>query len=178
MEELVDAGTHTVQLVIFKVNDEVLAAKIISIREVVKLETITPVPSSHEYIAGIVNIRGKVIPVMDLGAVLKISTHDLHRNYILLANAPDNSLVGMAVNEVIAIKHFSEEEIKPAPKLVESKIAEEFIEGVVLPKTSNGIDSQDVILLIDLESIINGSVADVLEQVRAEQDASIIKEKA
>lgn len=176
MEEAIESGVKPIQLVVFKVHDEVLAAKITSIREVLKLETITRVPSSHPFIAGVVNIRGKIIPVMDLGIVLKIDSKGLRGDYILLTSAPDNSLVGMIVNEVISIRYFSAEEIKPAPKLVESKISEEFIEGVVLPENINNVQEQDVILLVDLEAIINGSVAEVLKQVRSEQDVLVTKE--
>jgi len=163
------------QMVIFKVADEIFATNINSIREVIKLVEITPVPNSHDYIKGIINIRGKIVPVMDLGIVLKIGSHVSKDSNILLIDAPDNAMVGVIVDEVSEIRSFKSDEIKPAPKMVKSKVESEFIAGVILP--TNSTDQEKVILFVDLEAIINKSVAGVIDQIKSAQEETKIINK-
>jgi purine-binding chemotaxis protein CheW len=159
----------TSQMVVFKISDEIFATDINSVREVIKFETLTPVPDSHDYVTGIVNIRGKIVPVIDLGIILKIVTKSRasDESYILLIDGPDNGMIGMLVDEVAEIRYFNIDEIKPAPKLVKSKVESEFISGVILPEKDT--DDGSVILFVDLEAIINKSIAQVIDQVKSTQ---------
>lgn len=163
-------------MVVFKIADEVFASDIDVVREVIKLENLTPVPSSHDYIAGIVNIRGRIVPVMDLGSLLNVGPHDTNGAFILLIDTPNKEPVGMIVNNVTEIRHFSLDEIKTAPKILASKVAAEFIAGVILPES--GTDDESVILLINLEAVIDASVARVLEQIRAGKESTLNGETA
>jgi len=164
-----DTSIKTSQMVVFKVSDEVFASDINQIREVIKFDDVTPVPDSNEYVTGIVNIRGKIVPVIDLAIVLKIGAHNPEKqSYVMLINGPDNAIIGMLVDEVTEIRHFTAEEIKPAPKLVKSRVEAEFIAGVILP--GNEQNEGKVILLVDLGAIINDAVIQAIDQVKLSQE--------
>ncbi len=172
-----DTSTKTNQMVIFKLSGEVFASDINEVREVIKFDNVTPVPDSRDYVAGIVNIRGKIVPVIDLAIVLKIGAYTPDKQaYILLINGPDNAIIGMLVDSVSEIRRFTAEEIKPAPKLVKSKVEAEFISGVILPSGEQNEDK--VILLIDLAAIISDAVIQAIDQVKlTQQEASTSQEE-
>jgi purine-binding chemotaxis protein CheW len=153
------------QVVVFKVGAETFAANIHSIREIVKVETITPVPNSSSYISGIINIRGKIIPIIDLEAILGIGNKDDPRPYIILIDAPGNEeeIVGMLVTDIQEITSYAESEFKTAPKLIKSKVDAEYISGVILPEDDE--DKDDVLLFLNLEAIITKSVQKEIDQV-------------
>jgi purine-binding chemotaxis protein CheW len=156
------------QLIVFKVRDEVFATNISEVREIIRLEEITPVPNSNDYIKGLVSIRGKIVPVIELGIILNIGSNLDHEQFILLIETTDAGMVGMLVNEVVEVKRISLEEIKEAPKLIKSKISAEFVQGVVLPEESG--EEDDIILFVDLKAIISKSVVEVIDQVKNNQE--------
>jgi len=166
------------QVVVFKVGDETFAANIHSIREVVKVATITPVPNSSSYISGIINIRGKIVPIIDLETILNIGNKEDPRPYIILIDAPgnDEEIVGMLVTSIQEITSYAESEFKVAPKLIKSKVDAEYISGVILPEGDKNKDN--VLLFLNLEAIITKSVQREIEHVTSEQtNDTIVKEE-
>jgi purine-binding chemotaxis protein CheW len=175
MEQETTATTPTKQMIVFRVTDEIFATDIGVVREVIKLEEVTPVPGTPDTIAGIINIRSRIVPLLELGALLHVGQHTASKPYILLIDTSDNGVVGMIVDEVLEIRRFDVEEIKPAPKVLSTKVSADFIAGVILPNSTD--NEEDVILLIDLEATISKSIADMLNQVKGEQAAAKLTEE-
>jgi len=169
MDQDTVATVPTRQMVVFRIAEEIFTADIGVVREVIKLENVTPVPGSPDTVAGIVNIRGRIVPLLELGELLRIGKHTAKEAFVLLVDTPDNGVVGMVVDEVVEIRHFEVEEIKPAPKVLTTKVSPDFIAGVILPKNAKG--DEDVMLLIDLYATVNKSIAEMLEQIRTTQPA-------
>jgi purine-binding chemotaxis protein CheW len=175
MEEEASSATtvKTRQMVVFKISDETFATPISAIREVIKLDHVTPVPGSSPSVAGIVNIRGKIVPLIELGILLQIGKHTSEKAYTLLINTKDNGLVGMIVDEVSEIHNFSEEEIKAAPNVIATRVSADFISGVILPVNTEA--SESVILLIDIEASITHSMSEIIAQIAEKQINSLTK---
>jgi purine-binding chemotaxis protein CheW len=162
-----DQQVETEQMVLFKVAHESFASKISSVREVIKFADITPVPNADAQVAGIINLRGRIVPVMSLSAILDLKDDDkIEGNFILLADDDNGSQIGVIVDEVLAIRRFAEDEVKPAPTLVKTKVASDFIDSVILPGDNE--DEEDVILLLNLSTVLAKS-AKKLEKLNAKQ---------
>jgi len=175
MEKETAVQSPTRQMIVFKIADEVFATDIEITREVIRLDAITPVPGAPEAVAGITSVRGRIVPLLELGVLFHIGGHTSLNAYILLVDLPDSEVVGMIVDEILEIRHFSVEEITTAPKILNSKVSPDFIAGVILPKV--GTDKAQVILLVDLAATINRSTAEILGHIKNTPAAAKILEE-
>lgn len=114
----------------FGVGKELFAVPIIDVSEVVKPLPFTPVPNVQEYVEGIMNLRGKIIPLIDLSKRLLLGKKTISNETRIVIAERDNKLVGMVVDHVIGVLSVDMEAIEDAPEVVKAKIAGEFITGV------------------------------------------------
>lgn len=150
------------QLVIFTLDIEKYAVPITEVREVVKAPEITPVPGSPEFIVGVVNLRGNIIPVLDIEKLFHLERKTAHPSVVLLLiiEHTDGSLFGVLVDKVAKITKVSDENIQPAPAMVTARIAADYVDGVVVTEDhAAGVQTAaDVILLLSLHNIITKEV--------------------
>ena len=102
-----------VQVVGFRIGNETFGVRIGSVREIVRVPDITAVPSAPETVEGVINLRGKIIPVMDLRK--RFGQSDIRpdkKNRILVVEL-DNKLVGLIVNAASEVLKISPTEIEP-----------------------------------------------------------------
>lgn len=117
------------QLVCFKLAEEEYAIKITDIQEVIKIQTITPLPQMPEWVLGVINLRGYVISVFDLRKKLHLQSKafDDHTK-IVVARVGELSF-GMIVDEILENITLGQSKIDPAPT-VKMKINRECVLGV------------------------------------------------
>ncbi len=116
------SGADEVQIVEFTVGDNYYGITIMDVREIIKVATeIVPVPDSHPSLEGAINLRGKIIPVVNLAKHLKIDIKfDIHKSRIIVAEY-DGQPVGFWVSSVTRIHRFSKKQIELPTDLVQSK---------------------------------------------------------
>lgn len=151
------------QLVIFTLDIEKYATPINEVREVVKGAEVTPVPGSPAYIVGVVNLRGKIIPILDLEKLFSLERKTAYPSVLLLLVVEyiDGTLFGIQVDHVTKIMKVVGDAIQPAPSMVTARISADYVEGVVVtgdtPKAGMpAVD--DVILLLSLQNIITKEI--------------------
>jgi purine-binding chemotaxis protein CheW len=134
------------QLVIFELGSEYFGIDIALVEGIVKLQEITRIPQSPDYMEGITNLRGSVLPVIDLskrfGMEAQIRTNETR---IMVSNV-EGLKVGMIVSAVSEVLTIEDNVIEPPPPMV-SNVNSEYIVGVAK------IDSRLVILL-DLAKVL------------------------
>ena len=110
-----EAETQTGQMIRFVVGGESFLVDILSVREVVRLHelAITPIPNSHDYIHGMVNLRGRVTTVVDLGHRLGLTRSGSENGRHMIVVEIDGRGVGFAVDELGGIVDVPEELIEP-----------------------------------------------------------------
>jgi purine-binding chemotaxis protein CheW len=134
------------QLVIFELGSENFGIDIASVEGIVKLQEITKIPQSPSYMEGITNLRGSVLPVIDLHKRFGMSAHErTNETRIVVANV-DGLKIGMIVSAVSEVLTIDDNVIEPPPPMV-SNVNSEFITGVAK------IDKRLVILL-DLGKVL------------------------
>jgi purine-binding chemotaxis protein CheW len=133
------------QIVGFRVGKENFGVPIAIVREIVPRMDITEVPDSPAYIEGVINLRGKIIPVVDLRKRFAEPVESNRRNRILVAEL-DGHLVGMVVDAANEVLKVTPELIEPPPNIFE--------QGELNYVTGVGKLGGKLVILIDLAKIM------------------------
>ena len=155
MEEM-EEDTQKGKFLTFSLGDEYYGIDIMYVTEIVGIQPITVVPELPEYVKGIINLRGKIIPVMDARIKFRkdlVSYND--RTCIIVIDIQDLS-IGIIVDAVSEVLNISDDNIVPPPNL--NPGGRKYIKGV-------GKSEQHVTLIVDCEKLINENEADELRCV-------------
>lgn len=140
----------------FSLGTEYYGIEIKQVTEIIGIQAITGVPELPEYIKGIVNLRGKIIPVMDVRLRFKKTFREYNdRTCIIVIDIQDIS-IGLIVDSVSEVLSIPGDEIVPPPEV--SKGANRYIKGI-------GKVGNEVKLLLDCDKLLNDSDADQLSQI-------------
>jgi len=158
-----NVATSKAQLfTVFLIDKEEYAASVDNIIEIVENLPITPVPESLDYVLGIINLRGKIIPIIDLEKKFGL-VHESEVNFkhILIAEV-NKTLFAVRVEEVKEVVKLREEDIKPVPSTVASKISGDYLKGVFIEdyRQTNGEKKEEmrdprIILVLDFQKIFS-----------------------
>jgi purine-binding chemotaxis protein CheW len=135
------------QVVGFRIGNETFGVRIGSVREIVRVPEITAVPSAPETVEGVINLRGKIIPVMDLRK--RFGQSEIHpdkKNRILVVEL-DNKLVGLIVNAASEVLKIAPSEIEAPGNL--------FAEGESGYVTGVGKLKGRLIILLDIAKLLH-----------------------
>lgn len=131
---------------IFKVDEQNYGIEIKYVIEIIGLVPITNVPNQEEYIKGIINLRGKIIPVIDARMRLLKPQKEYNERTCVIVTSINQFLVGIIVDHVSEVVVIEKEKISPLPQTYE-KIEERFFKGV-----ANLNDK--LVLLINCETFV------------------------
>jgi purine-binding chemotaxis protein CheW len=155
--------TETRQYLTFKLGSEVFATDVAKVREVLDLTPITAIPRTPEFMAGVINLRGSVVPVVDLRLCFGMSKTETTRNTcivvveVLLDAEP--IVIGALADSVEEVIDLEPEQIEPAPS-IGTQIRTDFIRGM-------GKRDAQFIMILDIDRVFS---AEELAAVRG-QDA-------
>ncbi|MBI3475306.1 MAG: chemotaxis protein CheW [Acidobacteria bacterium] len=107
------------QVVGFRVGRETYGIPIASLHEIVRVPEITAVPDAPAYMEGVINLRGKIVSVLDLHKRFGKSATPLHRRSRILVVEHKGRLAGMIVDEASEVIKIPESEIEPAPGMMQ-----------------------------------------------------------
>ena len=140
-----DIALEREQLVVFEVAKESFGVDINAVQEIIRMQQITDVPKAPMHVKGVINLRGRVIPVIDLRDRFGFPAAEETKSTRIVVVDVAGSTVGMivdAVSEVLRIEHG---QIQPPSSLIESY--EKYLKGI-------GRLEERLILLLDLEMLI------------------------
>lgn len=121
--------SKVLQLVGFRNGDEFFGVPINKVREIVRVPEITPVPDMPEFLKGVINLRGRIIAVVDMSKRLGTGGSSNKKSNRVLILEIGGSLTGLIVDSVSEIVKIDEESITPPPEMV-SSIGAEYVKGV------------------------------------------------
>ncbi len=142
------------QLVSFNIGKEEFAVDILKVNEIIRIINITKVPNSPDFIEGVVNLRGKVVPVVDLRIKLGLDRIIQNDNTRIIVFELDKKTIGFkvdSVNEVIRIP----KSITEQPPEIVSSINSEYI-------TSIGKLNDRLLILLDIEKILSSNEKQII----------------
>jgi purine-binding chemotaxis protein CheW len=135
------------QLVIFDLGNEYFGIDIVSVEGIVKIQEITKIPQSPAYMEGITNLRGSVLPVIDLQKRFDMPAQERTKEARIVVANMDGVKIGMIVSGVSEVLTIDDSVIEPPPPMI-SNVNSELITGVAK------IDKRLVILL-DLAKVLS-----------------------
>jgi purine-binding chemotaxis protein CheW len=120
----------TAHLVCFRIGRETYGVDIFSVREIVKAQEITSVPGTADYVLGIINLRGKIVSVVDLAQRLGLGRASVDRASRILVVDLDGFTVGFLVDAATEVLKLAPEAIEPAPEELKLSTSDDYLEGV------------------------------------------------
>ena len=121
------------QLVTFHLGEELYGVNIMDVKEIVRLQNVRVIPNAPYYVEGIINLRGEIIPIIDLHKRFKIQTAtktediEMEGGFIILSI--EGNKIGIIIDKVERVVTVKGEEVKEPPQML-SGIGTEYIEGV------------------------------------------------
>jgi len=147
-----------IQLACFRVGEQMYALDILRIREVIRPQKLTPVPKAPMFIEGVINLRGAVIPVVDLRKRFDQPITKGNSKARILICVLGGKIIGLVVDEVVEVKNFSRQEIQPAPRFIKGAGTDYFL-GVCQRQ-------DELVMIMHLEKILSSDERIDLEAIR------------
>jgi len=154
--------TETRQYLTFKLGNEVFATDVAKVREVLDFTTITEIPRTPDFMSGVINLRGSVVPVVDLRLCLEMSKIEKTRNTcivvveVLLDN--ESTVLGVLADSVEEVIDLEPDQIQPPPR-IGTHIRTDFIKGM-------GKRDAQFVMILDIDRVFS---AEDLAAVRSSE---------
>lgn len=156
--------TETALYLTFKLDNEVFALDVSQVREILDLSPITKVPRAADFMRGVINVRGSVVPVVDLRRKLGISEAEATRDTRIVVMELDLegevTILGAMADSVHEVIELAPEQIEAAPK-IGARWRTEFIRGI-------GKRDDEFIIILDIDRVFTTDEIALLENAEAE----------
>ena len=156
-EEKKKQDTELLQFVIFSIGEEEFGVEILKVREIIRMLEITRVPRAPEFVEGVINLRGSVIPILDLRKRFGLVSKDNDKDTRIVVINIHNMTVGFIVDSVSQVLRIPANTVEPPPPVV-AGLDSEYIEGV-------GKLEDRLLILLDLDRLLSSEERNVLSQV-------------
>ncbi len=151
------------QLVSFVIENEEFGVDILKVQEIIRTVDITRVPKSPEFVEGVINLRGKIVPVIDLRKRFGMARKDRDNDTRIIVVELIDKVVGFLVDKVKEVIRVEKTVIEPPPELTTS-INSSYITGVA--------KLQDrLLILLDLNKVLSSDEQEKLAEVEMETNA-------
>jgi len=156
---MADNDSQKDKYVTFKSGNEYFGIKIEYVNEIIVCQEITEIPETEEYIKGLINLRGKIIPVIDVRIRFKQEPFEYNdRTCIIVLNVKE-LVVGLIVEKIAEVVEITEGNILPNPKIGKADRSQnKYVYGI-------GKVGDEVKLLLDPERLLNDEDTALIEQV-------------
>jgi purine-binding chemotaxis protein CheW len=118
------------ELISFRIGEQEFCVDIMEVREIRGWTPATALPQAPPFVRGVINLRGAVLPIVDLGARLGLGTADPTARHVIIVAQVQNQIVGLLVDAVSDILTVTDEDIQPTPD-VASDMVRNFVRGLL-----------------------------------------------
>ena len=151
--------SHNGKFLTFLLGSESYGIEVLSIREIIRMQKITPVPQMPEHVRGVINLRGNVIPVIDLGIKLGLpKTEPTERTCVIVldikSDVGENTFLGIAVEAVAEFLNINSDQIEPLPDFW-TEISRDGCIGIAACKSG-------LMTLLDIEKVVSREACSAL----------------
>ena len=140
--------SRSLQLIAFSIGEQIYGVEITTVREIRAWNGATPLPNTREFVRGVINLRGTIVPIYDLRARFGDGQTEPTKNHVVVVMSVGNKWVGILVDAVSDILTISKDEIHSVPE--GNATDTELLSGIITHEN-------DMVGLIDLHAIIAGT---------------------
>ncbi len=145
----------------FKIQNEIFAIDVKKVLEVLQMKPITTIPKTPEYIKGVINFRGEIIPVLDARIKFNLKKiKDYSKSVIIILNFQSqnkNKVIGAIVDSVMDVMEIKEMDVKDLPE-IGSRYNLEFIYGMIK-------HNEDFIMILDVDKVFSVEELNIVKEV-------------
>lgn len=146
IEAVSTSSTARRELIAFRIGDQEFCVDIMQVREIRGWTTATPLPRTPNFMKGVINLRGAVLPIVDLGARLGLQTTDPTARHVIMVINQGSRTLGLLVDAVSDIIEVTEDMVQPTPDVACDQV-KAFVKGLF------GIEGR-MISLITLDRVL------------------------
>lgn len=143
-----ESHEELLQLVSFHIAGEEFSLDILRVQEIIRIQQLTRVPNSPEFVNGVINLRGKVIPVISLRNIFGLEDIAQDKHTRIIVTEIKGTVLGFIVDSVSEVLRIPAETVEPPPRL--GKIKREYVHGV-------GKLDDRLLILLDVERLMSDS---------------------
>ncbi len=152
-------GVH--QVVDFELASENYGVAISDVHEIIRMVDVTKIPKAKQFIEGVINLRGRIIPIIDLRKRFGLESKAAGQDKRIIVVRVEDQTVGMIVDAVSEVLQISPSQIEGVSSLVSSQVDTEFISGIA--KVDNRL-----IILLDLGKVLTAKERSELKNFEPE----------
>ena len=163
MDEMMNTGagsadTQEGKYMTFKSGSEYFGLEIQYVQQIIQFQAITKIPETEDYIKGLINLRGKVIPVVDVRLRFKQEPFEYNDRTCIIVINIKSMMVGLIVEKIAEVVEIKEDNILPPPSVGRTdKVQNKYVYGI-------GKVGDTVKLLLDPDKLLNDQDLTVVEQ--------------
>lgn len=139
----------------FRLGEEEYGVDILKVQEIRSYDSVTRLPEAPDYIKGVINLRGTIVPVVDLRLKLKLEQAEYDKHTVMIILNMADKVIGMIVDGVSDVLTLAQSQIRPPPEF----------SGVLDTRYITGLGAIDdrMLILVDIECLMSASDMAVLE---------------
>jgi len=145
------------QLVTFSIGDEEFGVEILKVQEIIRMLEITKVPKAPPFVEGVINLRGKVIPILDLRKRFGLQSRSHDKNTRIIVIEINSMIVGFIVDSISEVLRLPANTVEPPPPVV-AGLDSDYISGV-------GKLEDRLLIMLDLNRLLSNEEREKLGYV-------------
>jgi purine-binding chemotaxis protein CheW len=157
------ADDYQDQIISFTVGAEEYGLEILKVKEVIRIKEVTKLPKAPEFVSGVINLRGDVIPIIDLRKKFGLPSREYSEMTRVIVVEVEDKLMGMVVDGVSHVIRIGQEQVVPPPTLV-GGVSADYIRGV-------GKLEDRLIVLLNIGKILTAEEKIELEKIQVQSVA-------
>jgi purine-binding chemotaxis protein CheW len=143
----------------FKLGNEEYGIKILKVQEIRGYESVTRIASAPEHVKGVVNLRGTIVPIVDMRIKFKLGEPTYNQFTVVIILNIQDRVVGMVVDSVSDVISLTADQIKPAPDMG-GALNTDYLVGL-------GTVDERMIILVDIDRLMSSEEMGVIERIAA-----------
>jgi purine-binding chemotaxis protein CheW len=158
-DDVLDSGAEVNQYLTFMLDSEEYGVDILKVQEIRGWEEATKIPNSRDFMLGVINLRGSVVPIVDLRKRFELSDTEFSKVTVMIlvkvTHNDNQRTIGMVVDSVSDVYTVAEKDLNPAPD-IGGAIGSNFVKGLAT------VDDK-MIILLDIDRLINVGVLEDID---------------
>jgi purine-binding chemotaxis protein CheW len=154
-----DIANNATEVLSFRLGGEEYAISILKVQEIRGYDAVTRIASAPEYLKGVINLRGIIVPIVDMRIKFKVGEAKYDPFTVVIILNINGHTIGMVVDSVSDVVTLTPDQIKPAPDLGAS-VATEFLQGL-------GTVGERMLILLDIDKLMGSEEMGLLAAAKA-----------
>jgi len=151
------SGDKSQEYLVFTLGEEEYGIEILKVQEIRSYDRVTRIANTPRFITGVTNLRGVIVPIVDLRVKFQLAAEDVNENTATIILNLADRVVGIVVDGVSDVLSLGHEQIRPAPDFSVT-LATEYLLGL-------GSLGERMLILVDIEKLLNSDEMELVERL-------------